>query len=247
MGAFPFASPTKASEKLLLRLSNLRAGYGKSQVLHGVSFSIGAGEIVALFGRNGSGRSTVAKAIMGLVACQGSVVWKGIEIAGKRPHQIAQLGLGYVPENRDVFPSLTVHQNLLLGQKAVAKSPRWSFDDMYQLFPQLRARQHTLAGVLSGGEQQMLALSRTLMGNPELILIDEPTEGLAPKITELVGQYLHTLKARGISVLLIEQKLTIAMVISDRALVLGDGGIVFDGTPESLRADSQICKEWLLV
>ena len=231
----------------MLKLSNLNAFYGKSHVLHGVSFQVQPGEIVALLGRNGSGRSTTAKAIMGLVDCQGSVLWKNLEIVGKEAYQIAHLGLGYVPENRDIFPKLTVHQNLLLGQKGSGKGSRWSFDDMYELFPRLRERQHTEAGVLSGGEQQMLTLCRTLMGDPDLIIIDEPTEGLAPKIVELVGQYLQTLKSKGISVLLIEQKLTIAMAISDRALVMGHGSIVFDGTPESLRADAFIRKEWLEV
>jgi len=231
----------------MLKLTNLQAYYGKSHVLHGVSFEVLPGEIVALLGRNGSGRSTTAKAIMGLVDCNGSIVWKNTEIVGKKAYQIAHLGLGYVPENRDIFPKLTVHQNLLLGQKGSGKGSRWSFDDMYALFPRLRERQHTEAGVLSGGEQQMLTLCRTLMGDPDLIIIDEPTEGLAPKIVELVGQYLQTLKAKGISVLLIEQKLTIAMAISDRALVMGHGSIVFDGTPGSLRADANIRKEWLEV
>ena len=231
----------------MLKLTNLHAFYGKSHVLHGVSFEVLPGEIVALLGRNGSGRSTTAKAIMGLVDAQGSIVWKNAEIVGKKAYQIAHLGLGYVPENRDIFPKLTVHQNLLLGQKGSGKGSRWSFDDMYLLFPRLRERQHTEAGVLSGGEQQMLTLCRTLMGDPDLIIIDEPTEGLAPKIVELVGQYLQTLKAKGISVLLIEQKLTIAMAISDRALVMGHGSIVFDGTPDSLRADAYIRKEWLEV
>ncbi|MBG6072850.1 branched-chain amino acid transport system ATP-binding protein [Polaromonas sp. CG_9.7] len=231
----------------MLKLTDLHAYYGKSHVLHGVSFDVRPGEIVALLGRNGSGRSTTAKAIMGLVDCKGSVLWKNTEIVGKKAYQIAHLGLGYVPENRDIFPKLTVQQNLLLGQKGGSKGSRWSFDDMYALFPRLRERQHTEAGVLSGGEQQMLTLCRTLMGDPDLIIIDEPTEGLAPKIVELVGQYLQTLKAKGISVLLIEQKLTIAMTISDRALVMGHGSIVFDGTPDSLRADDYIRKEWLEV
>ena len=231
----------------MLKLTDLHAYYGKSHVLHGVSFDVRPGEIVALLGRNGSGRSTTAKAIMGLVDCQGSIRWKNSEIVGKKAYQIAHLGLGYVPENRDIFPKLTVHQNLLLGQKGSGKGSRWSFNDMYALFPRLRERQHTEAGVLSGGEQQMLTLCRTLMGDPDLIIIDEPTEGLAPKIVELVGQYLQTLKAKGISVLLIEQKLTIAMAISDRALVMGHGSIVFDGTPDSLRADAYIRKEWLEV
>ncbi|MBU2288752.1 MAG: ATP-binding cassette domain-containing protein, partial [Gammaproteobacteria bacterium] len=159
----------------------------------------------------------------------------------------AHLGIGYVPENRDIFPKLTVHQNLLLGQKGNGKGSRWQFDDMYTMFPRLKERQHNEAGVLSGGEQQMLTLCRTLMGDPDLIIIDEPTEGLAPKIVELVGEYLQNLKQRGISVLLIEQKLTIAMHISDRALVMGHGSIVFDGTPSGLRADETTRKEWLEV
>ena len=231
----------------MLTVKNLHAFYGKSHVLHGVSFDVQPGEIVALLGRNGSGRSTTAKAIMGLVDCQGSISWKDNEIVGKEAFQIAHLGLGYVPENREIFPKLTVHQNLLLGQKGSGKASRWSFNDMYTMFPRLLERQHTEAGVLSGGEQQMLTLCRTLMGDPDLIIIDEPTEGLAPKIVELVGQYLQTLKAKGISVLLIEQKLTIAMAISDRALVMGHGSIVFQGTPDSLRADAYTRKEWLEV
>ena len=231
----------------MLQVSQLQAFYGKSHVLHGVDLAVGEGEIVALLGRNGSGRSTTAKAIMGMVACQGSVLWQGGQILGRKPYEIANLGLGYVPESRDIFPKLTVHQNLMLGQKRSQKKPRWSFGDMYQLFPRLKQREHTEAGVLSGGEQQMLTLCRTLMGDPDLIIIDEPTEGLAPKIVELVAEYLQALRARGLSVLLIEQKLTIAMQISDRCLVMGHGSIVFDGTPEALRQNASIRKEWLEV
>ena len=222
----------------MLKIENLHAFYGKSHVLHGVHFDVQPGEIVALLGRNGSGRSTTAKAIMGMVDCTGVVDWKGRHTLGLKPYEIAHLGIGYVPENRDIFPALTVHQNLMLGQKGKGIGSRWSFDDMYDMFPRLKDRQHTEAGVLSGGEQQMLTLCRTLMGDPDLIIIDEPTEGLAPKIVELVGEYLKKLKGRGISVLLIEQKLTIAMAISDRALVMGHGSIVFQGTPDTLRADS---------
>jgi branched-chain amino acid transport system ATP-binding protein len=231
----------------MLKVDNLHAYYGKSHVLHGVRFEVRPGEIVALLGRNGSGRSTTAKAVMGLVDCEGSISWKGQPILGRKAYEIAHLGLGYVPENRDIFPKLTVHQNLLLGQKGSGKGSRWSFDDMYAMFPRLKERQHTEAGVMSGGEQQMLTLCRTLMGDPDLIIIDEPTEGLAPKIVELVGEYLKKLKDRGISVLLIEQKLTIAMKISDRALVMGHGSIVFEGTPDELRANAYIRKEWLEV
>ena len=231
----------------MLKIDNLHAYYGKSHVLHGVSFDVQPGEIVALLGRNGSGRSTTAKAIMGMVDWEGSINWKGQELRGKKAYEIAHLGLGYVPESRDIFPGLTVQQNLLLGQKGAGKASRWSFDDMYAMFPRLKERENTEAGVLSGGEQQMLTLCRTLMGDPDLIMIDEPTEGLAPKIVELVGEYLQRLKQRGISVLLIEQKLTIAMHISDRALVMGHGSIVFDGTPAELRADAGTRKEWLEV
>jgi branched-chain amino acid transport system ATP-binding protein len=231
----------------LLKVENLHAFYGKSHVLHGVHFDVDEGEIVALLGRNGSGRSTTAKSIMGMVNCTGVVDWKGQHTAGRKPYEIAHMGIGYVPENRDIFPKLTVHQNLMLGQKRTDQKGRWSFGDMYEMFPRLKERQHTEAGVLSGGEQQMLTLCRTLMGDPDLIIIDEPTEGLAPKIVELVGEYLKKLKDRGISVLLIEQKLTIAMAISDRALVMGHGSIVFQGTPDTLRADAYIRKEWLEV
>ena len=231
----------------MLTVRDLHAYYGKSHVLHGVHLDVRPGEILALLGRNGSGRSTTAKAIMGMVQAQGEVRFKDQPILGRKPFEIAHLGLGYVPESRDIFPALTVHQNLLLGQKGAGKGSRWSFDDMYAMFPRLKEREHTEAGVLSGGEQQMLTLCRTLMGDPDLIIIDEPTEGLAPKIVELVGEYLKALKARGISVLLIEQKLTIAMSISDRALVMGHGSIVFQGTPEALRADNYIRKEWLEV
>jgi branched-chain amino acid transport system ATP-binding protein len=231
----------------MLYIDNLHAYYGKSHVLQGVNMKVEPGEIVALLGRNGSGRSTTAKSIMGLVDCKGTIDWKGNSIVGKKAFEIAHLGLGYVPENRDIFPKLTVHQNLLLGQKAKGVIGRWSFDDMYQMFPRLLDRQHTEAGVLSGGEQQMLTLCRSLMGDPEFIIIDEPTEGLAPKIVTLVGEYLNNLKRKGISVLLIEQKLSIALTISDRVLVMGHGSIVFEGTPEELQKNPYIRKEWLEV
>ena len=231
----------------LLDVNNLHAYYGKSHVLHGVQMNVQPGEIVALLGRNGSGRSTTVKAIMGLVDGTGSVKYRDQEVLGRKPFEIAHLGLGYVPENRDIFPKLTVHQNLMLGEKRGKKQPRWSFDDMYRLFPRLKERQHTKAGVMSGGEQQMLTLCRTLMGDPDLIMIDEPTEGLAPKIVELVAEYLMELKRRGVSVLLVEQKLTIALKISERCYVMGHGSIVFEGTPAELRANEEVRKEWLEV
>ena len=231
----------------MLKIDQLHAYYGKSHVLHGVSLQVAPGEIVALLGRNGSGRSTTAKAIMGLVDWEGDIRWKDQALTGRKTYEIAHLGLGYVPESRDVFPNLTVHQNLLLGQKGKGKGSRWSFDDMYAMFPRLKERQHTEAGVMSGGEQQMLTLCRTLMGDPDLIIIDEPTEGLAPKIVELVGEYVGRLRERGVSVLLIEQKLTIAMKISDRALVMGHGAIVYDGTPADLLRNERVRKERLEV
>jgi len=231
----------------MLKLTDLHAFYGKSHVLHGVDFEVGAGEIVSLLGRNGSGRSTTVKAIMGLVESSGSVRWRDEEIRGKKAFEIARLGLGYVPENRDIFPTLTVHQNLQLGEKRDGRTPRWSADDMYRLFPRLQERQHTAAGVLSGGEQQMLTLARTLMGDPDLIMIDEPTEGLAPKIVELVAEYLRELQRRDISVLLVEQKLTIALEVSQRCLVMGHGQIVFEGTPQDLKTNIDVRKEWLEV
>ncbi|WP_457329795.1 ABC transporter ATP-binding protein [Rhizobacter sp. P5_C2] len=231
----------------MLKLDNLHAFYGKSHVLHGVTLDVKPGEIVSLLGRNGSGRSTTVKAIMGLVDGKGSVRWGERELLGLKAFEIAHQGIGYVPENRDIFPKLTVHQNLLLGQKRGRPQPRWSFDDMYAMFPRLKERQHTEAGVLSGGEQQMLTLCRTLMGDPDLIMIDEPTEGLAPKIVEQVAQYLNELKRRGVSVLLVEQKLTIALEISQRCYVMGHGRIVFEGTPTDLRGNAYIRKEWLEV
>ncbi len=231
----------------LLDVNNLHAYYGKSHVLHGVQMNVQPGEIVALLGRNGAGRSTTVKAIMGLVDGTGSVKFRDQEVLGRKPFEIAHLGLGYVPENRDIFPKLTVHQNLMLGEKRGQAKPRWSFDDMYRLFPRLKERQHTQAGVMSGGEQQMLTLCRTLMGDPDLIMIDEPTEGLAPMIVELVAKYLQELKNRGISVLLVEQKLTIALEISQRCYVMGHGSIVFEGTPAELRGNAYIRKEWLEV
>lgn len=230
----------------MLTVEHLQAWYGKSHVLRGVDLTVAAGEIVSLLGRNGVGRSTTAKAIMGLVDRSGRVVFKGSDLVGKKAHEIAQLGLGYVPENRDIFGALTVEENLVLGLKG--RTPgRWSFNHMYQLFPCLRQRAKVLAGVLSGGEQQMLTLARTMMGDPELVIIDEPTEGLGPQVVELVGQFLQALKDRGVSVLLIEQKLTIAMAVSQRVYVMGHGQVVFEGTPDRLRANKTIWQEWLEV
>lgn len=231
----------------MLQIQNLSAGYDHSRVLQGVSLHVGAGELVALLGRNGSGRSTLAKAIMGLVPAQGSVLWQGHQLLGLTTFEIARAGLGYVPESRDVFPDLTVTQNLLLGQKPGRVASGWSIDDMFALFPQLQQRASVKAGVLSGGEQQMLTLCRTLLGNPELILIDEPTEGLAPQLVAQVATFLSTLQARGVSVLLIEQKLSIALQVASRCVVMGQGRVVFEGAPSELRTNEALCREWLAV
>jgi branched-chain amino acid transport system ATP-binding protein len=230
-----------------LEVSDLHAYYGKSHILHGVTLSVGEGEIVSLLGRNGVGRSTTCKAIMGLVAPEGSVRWRGREIAGLRANLIARQGIGYVPEDRQVFPTLTVRQNLSLGLKHANRTGRWSFEDVFTLFPNLGERQDNPAGVLSGGEQQMLTMCRTLMGDPDLILIDEPTEGLAPRLVEQVGMLLTEIARRGMSILLVEQKLTIALRISRRLYVMGHGRIVFEGTPADLEANNAVRREWLEV
>ncbi|MBX3527355.1 MAG: ABC transporter ATP-binding protein [Rhodoblastus sp.] len=231
----------------MLEVSGLNAYYGKSHILQGVDFHVEEGEIVSLLGRNGVGRSTTIKAIMGDVPPQGSIRFKSKEIAGLKPHQIARLGLGYVPENRDIFPSLTVRQNLLLGQKSARQTGRWAMSDMFALFPRLEERADTPAGVLSGGEQQMLTMCRTLMGDPDLVMIDEPTEGLAPMMVELVAKLLGEIAERGISILLVEQKLTIALKISRRLYVMGHGHIVFEGTPAEFAANTRVREEWLEV
>ncbi|MDE2371260.1 MAG: ABC transporter ATP-binding protein [Burkholderiales bacterium] len=227
----------------MLQLTDLHAWYGKSHVLQGVDLRVGDAEIVALLGRNGVGRSTTVKAVMGLVRAAGSVRWNGRELLGRRTCEIARAGIGYVPENRDIFPTLTVEQNLLMGVQR--SRPRGSVAAMYAMFPRLEERRHTEAGLLSGGEQQMLTLCRTLMGGPELMLIDEPTEGLAPMVVRQVADYLRELRRRGVAVLLVEQKLTIALEVADRCLVMGHGRIVFDGTPAALRADPAVRREWL--
>jgi branched-chain amino acid transport system ATP-binding protein len=231
----------------MLQVRDLHAYYGKSHILQGVDLTIGEGEIVSLLGRNGVGRSTTCKAIMGLVAPHGEVVFKGRPIAGQRPDQIAHAGIGYVPEDRQVFPTLTVRQNLELGLKTSGVFGRWNFEDVYRLFPNLGNRRDNPAGVLSGGEQQMLTMCRTLMGDPDLVIIDEPTEGLAPKLVEQVGELLDEIARRGVAILLVEQKLTIALKISKRLYVMGHGHMVFEGTPAELAANENVRKEWLEV
>lgn len=237
---------TQSSQNMVLQVSDLHAYYGKSHVLHGVDLNIKQGEIVCLLGRNGVGRSTTAKAIMSMVSKTGSVQFEGKEISTLKSFEVAHAGIGYVPEDRSIFGDLTVKQNLMLGQKT-NREGNWKYTDLYRLFPVLETRANTPAGVLSGGEQQMLTLCRTLMGDPRFIIIDEPTEGLAPKIVAQVGRFLEELKSKGVSILLIEQKLSIALDISDRVYVMGHGKIVFEGTPQDLKSNSQIQKEWLEV
>ena len=231
----------------MLVVSDLHAFYGKSHILQGVSLGVGEGEIVSLLGRNGVGRSTTIKAIMGDVRAQGSVRFRGEEICGLPPYVIARKGLGYVPENRDIFPTLTVRQNLLLGVKNPRRPGRWSVDDMFHLFPVLGERAEQPGAVLSGGEQQMLTMCRTLVGDPHLIMVDEPTEGLAPMLVRQVADLLVEIAQRGVAILLVEQKLTIALTIARRVYVMGHGRVVFEGTPEDLRRNDGVRKEWLEV
>jgi len=231
----------------MLEVEGLHAYYGKSHILQGVSFAVREGEIVSLLGRNGAGRSTTLKTIMGEVAPAGSIRFKGERIDGLKAHEVARRGLGYVPENREIFPTLTVRENLLLGMKNGRAKGRWKMDDMFGLFPILRERADAPGGVLSGGEQQMLTICRTLMGDPDLIMVDEPTEGLAPRLVGLVRELLERIAAKGVAILLVEQKLTIALAISHRLYVMGHGKIVFEGTPAQLRDDSAARREWLEV
>ena len=231
----------------MLEIKDLHAYYGKSHIIQGISFSVGEGEIISILGRNGVGRSTAIKAIMGEVEHTGSIKFKGEEIGRLQSYEIARRGLGYVPENRDIFPTMTTISNLQLGQKKKGQSGRWSLKDMYRMFPNLGERSHVQAGLLSGGEQQMLTICRTLMGDPDLIMIDEPTEGLAPKLVEQVAVLLKEIASRGLSIVLIEQKLAIAMEISKRVFVMGHGKLVFEGTPDELRSNDKIRQEWLEV
>jgi len=233
----------------MLEVTDLHAYYGKSHILQGVNLNIQEGEIVALLGRNGVGRSTTCKAIMGEVEPQGSIKFRGEEIAGKKSFEIANLGLGYVPENRDIFPGLTTRQNLILGIKPGQKegTGRWTIENMFDMFSNLKERADVEASVMSGGEQQMLTMCRTLMGDPDLVMIDEPTEGLSPQMVRRVADVLQEIARRGVSTLLVEQKLSIAMDIAHRVYVMGHGKVVFEGTPDELRNREDVRKEWLEV
>ena len=231
----------------MLIVKNLNAFYGKSHILRGVDLNIEKGEIVALLGRNGVGRSTLVKSVMGLVPPQGSIKFKGEEIAGLASHNIALKGIGYVPENRDIFPTLTVRENLILGNKDPKVKGQWDLNELFHLFPNLKERQDVLGGAISGGEQQMLTMCRCLMGDPELMMIDEPTEGLSPQMIEKVSELLKQISSKGISILLVEQKLTIALKLSSKVYLMGHGEMVFEGTPKELEKNTKIRKEWLEV
>ena len=233
----------------MLLLNEVHAYYGKSHILQGVNLKINEGEIVALLGRNGVGRSTTCKAIMGEITPFGSILFKNNEIIGKTSFEIAKLGVGFVPENRNIFPGLTTRENLLLGIKAYRKVTmgRWSIEDMFNIFHNLEQRAEVDASVLSGGEQQMLAICRTLMGDPDLIMIDEPTEGLSPRMVQRVGELLKEITNRDIAILLVEQKLTIALELADRVYVMGHGKVVFEGSPNDLKSRPEISREWLEV
>ncbi|HMK64281.1 MAG TPA: ABC transporter ATP-binding protein [Thermodesulfobacteriota bacterium] len=231
----------------MLTIKDLHAYYGRSHILQGVNLHIEKGEIVSLLGRNGVGRSTTCKAIIGLVPGQGSILYQGREMIGLKPHTIARKGIGFVPEDRWIFPGLTVLQNLQLGMKKKNQEGRWSIENFFEMFPNLKARRDVHGGLISGGEKQMLTICRTLMGDPDFIMIDEPTEGLAPMLVEQMGHLIEEIARRGISVLLVEQKLSIALKISQRLYIMGHGRIVFEGTPEDLRTNQSIRKEWLEV
>ncbi|HZX81967.1 MAG TPA: ABC transporter ATP-binding protein [Reyranella sp.] len=242
--------PTIAKpDETLLDVHGLHVHYGKSHVLHGVDLRIDRQEVISLLGRNGSGRSTTMKAIMGLVApSAGSVRLDGRELAGARPYAVCRAGIGYVPEEREVFANLTVDENLRMGeQRAADGAHRWTIEAMFDYFPRLKERRNTKAGSMSGGEQQMLTICRSLLGNPRLMLIDEPTEGLAPKIVAQVGECIVDMHRKGLSVILVEQKLAIALKVSTRVCLMGHGRIVFEGTPQALTAAPQLVSEWLAV
>ena len=232
----------------MLEIRDLVAGYAGLRVLRGVDLQVRPGEIVGLLGRNGAGRSTLLRALMGLLPATGQARWQGHDLLGLPTHAVARLGVGYVPEGRDIFPGLSVEQNLALGlHPGRTGSVHWPIDDLWRRFPALEARRRAPGGVLSGGEQQMLTLARTLQGDPGLVLVDEPTEGLAPAVVAQVADLLKTMRERGLAVLLVEQKLGLALDLCDRVAVLGQGRVVFEGTPADLLAHPSVTAEWLAV
>ncbi len=233
----------------LLDVCDLHAHYGKSHILTGVTLKVDENEIVAMLGRNGSGRSTLLKALVGVVPpTSGSIRLAGKELAGAPVHQIVRSGLAYVPEERLAFDYLTVEENLVVGlQPPAPGAPKWTLDDVYDYFPRLKERRRTKAGNLSGGEQQMLTICRSLLCHPRLMLVDEPTEGLAPRVVEDLVDVIRDIAARGVAVLLVEQKMTITLRIAQRCLVMGHGHIVFEGTSAALRSDTRTRQDWLEV
>jgi branched-chain amino acid transport system ATP-binding protein len=236
----------------MLNLNAVNTFYGKSHVLFDVSLEVRRGEIVALLGRNGVGKSTTLGTIMGLVpAHSGSIRFRETEISGRKPHQNAMAGLGFVPEERWIFPNLTVHQNLLMGIKPghLSKTPEggWTIERAYDSFPQLAERRNQLGGILSGGEKQMLTIVRTLLGNPELILIDEPTEGLAPIIVERVNDLIADINRQGLTVLLVEQNLQACLRLAHRIYILSKGEVKWAGTPRDLEERKDVRKQYLEV
>jgi branched-chain amino acid transport system ATP-binding protein len=234
---------------VLLKVEEIHTFYGKSPVLQGVSMEIEKGEIVALLGRNGVGKSTTLKSIMGLASPQrGSVQLKGREMAGMSPHTICRQGVGYVPEERRIFPNLTVRQNLLMGVKPrQGLADPWTIDRIYSYFPGLGQRDHQKGRYLSGGEQQMLTMGRTLMGNPELLLLDEPTEGLAPTLVEMVVQLCGDINAKGCSILIVEHSLDVALSLASRGYIMSKGQIVFQGSRHEIHGNEEIRKKYLEV
>ena len=237
---------------MILELKGINTFYEKSHILHDVSMHVNKGEVVGLLGRNGVGKSTTLKSISGVVVPRtGSILFNGKEVVGMKPHQVTRLGVGYVPEERRIFPILTVHQNLLLGQKPGKLQNQikegWTIERAYALFPQLRARQTSKGGHLSGGEQQMLTIVRTLMGNPELLLLDEPTEGLAPMLVDTVSDVVREIHKAGISILLVEQGFEVILDLTTRAYVMSKGQIVFDGTSRELADNREVRETYLEV
>lgn len=232
---------------MILEVDEIHTFYGKSQVLQGVSLEIEKGEIVTLVGRNGVGKSTTLKSIAGLVAPRrGSIRFKGSDIAGMRSYEICRLGVGYVPEERRIFPQLTVRQNILIGMKPRQKVDQpWTVEKIYGCFPQLEKRDRQKGGNLSGGEQQMLTIGRTLAGNPELLLVDEPTEGLSPLLVEMVSQILGQIHEGGCSILLVEHAIDVALGLAKRAYVMSKGKIVFGGTSQELSVNEEVKKKYL--
>jgi len=235
----------------MLELVRINTFYDKSHILHDVSMEIEEGDVVGLLGRNGVGKSTTIKSIVGITPPQsGSIRLEGRETVGLRPYQMARLGIGYVPEDRRIFPTLTVRENLLMGMKSRKKPNQdkgWTIEKIYHLFPQLRVRDSFKGGHLSGGEQQMLTIGRTLMGDPRLILLDEPTEGLAPQIVETVANVIEEIHRSGVSVLLVEQSMDVVLDLTDAVFIMNKGEIVFRGTPEELRARPDVREQFLEV